>query len=217
MRKIDVLLIFILLLEIGLVIGGSIFITKNVFNNDNVEQELSDNSDYVDYIEILSEFVNAVRTEVNKAERFQFFDVETLYLVPVKNGKCNLIKYDLEPVFGDEWEFVFVGVIYNGAKYDYYVIALDDAGYAVDFVAYNDLSKKSANDLVTSKDKLSIDLTKMYNLSENRRYVSEIIYDYYHKPPYLFDEYDGLKKLVEVTERKYIDVIAECTSRMDFY
>ena len=123
------------------------------------------------YVDTLVGYIYSIRVKVNMSEDIQLFDVNTLYLIPVgKEGTCAFYERGGGPVFGEEWKSLFVGVTYNGKKYDYYVISLEDSGCGVDFISDDDLYKSSSD--IVKKVKLTVDLTSIYeNLKKNVRYA----------------------------------------------
>ena len=231
MRKIDVFLIFVLLLEIALVIGVPIFVASGEIGNLGIDLKVGSCKNSVRnsaYIDTLYGYVDTVRTNVNKAESLQFYDIDTLYLVPVGEGKCCVPDYKHGPVYGDDWEFAYVGVTYNGAKYDYYVVSLDDDGCGIDFHSDDDLSKISSDKLVLTKTDISVDLSEFYNDTEtdmygykkNVKYISDDYLHYFNnwnRPYHLFSENKSISYIAEKADRKSVEIISGCRSGGEYY
>lgn len=104
------------------------------------------------YVDTAAGYIDAVRTKVNQAEELQFFDVNTLYLVPVGHNSTNACvsveKGGASP-FSDTWEYAYVGVTYDGTKYTYYFVAKDGSNQGINFVPQATLAKEGG-DLVVS-------------------------------------------------------------------
>lgn len=104
------------------------------------------------YVDTAAGYIDAVRTKVNQAEKLQFFDINTLYLVPVGHDTeraCVSVEKGGASPFSDEWKYAYVGVTYNGTGYNYYFIAKDGSNQGINFVSQRDLAELGG-DLVAS-------------------------------------------------------------------
>jgi len=169
------------------------------------------------YIDTMAGYIDSIRTKVNMAEDFQLYDDDTLYLIPVgSEGKCAFYERGGGPVFGENWKYLYVGVTYNGMKYDYYVISLDDSGCGIDFISDDDLYKTSGD--IVKKGNLSVDLTSIYASSKkNTKYANLAELTENTNGYQSFDEVPGLNKMAEIAERKYVDIISACNTSSSFY
>lgn len=104
------------------------------------------------FVDTAAGYIDSVRTKVNQSTTLQFYDVNTLYLVPVGNqnsGVCVSVEKGGTSPFSDKWEYAYVGVTYNGKNYNYYFMAKDGSNQGINFVSDGDLAKKGG-DLVVS-------------------------------------------------------------------
>ena len=104
------------------------------------------------FVDTASGYIDSVRTKVNQSTTLQFYDVNTLYLVPVGNqndGVCVSDEKGGTSPFSDQWKYAYVGVTYNGKNYNYYFMAKDGSNQGINFVSDGDLAKKGG-DLVVS-------------------------------------------------------------------
>ena len=108
-------------------------------------------------VDTASGYIDGVRNKVNEAIKLQFFDVNTLYLVPVghetENSCVTLEKGGTSP-FSDTWEYAYVGVTYNGTGYTYYFIAKDGSNQGINFVSQRELADKETDLVVSGTNEL---------------------------------------------------------------
>lgn len=109
------------------------------------------------YIDTAYGFIDAVRTKVNAAEKLQFFDINTLYLVPVgnTNGVCVAVEKGGKSPFSDFWEYAYVGVTYTGESYNYYFVARDGSNQGINFVSDDEMNKKGGELVVSGTASLA--------------------------------------------------------------
>ena len=103
-------------------------------------------------VDSASGYIDGTRTMVNEAQRVQFFDVNTLYLVPVGHDEtqsCVSLEKGGASPYSDTWDYAYVGVTYNGSGYNYYFIAKDGSNQGINFVSQRDLAD-GGTDLVVS-------------------------------------------------------------------
>lgn len=116
------------------------------------------------YVDTAAGYIDAVRTKVNQAEDLQFFDVNTLYLVPVGHDTtkaCVSVEKGGASPFSDTWEYAYVGVTYDGSKYTYYFVAKDGSNQGINFVPQATLAKEGGDLVVSGSGNLaSFDVLK---------------------------------------------------------
>ena len=83
-----------------------------------------------------SEFIKSVGVLVNKGT-MPVFDKNTLYLFPIGNDEeksCVKLESGGKSPFSDTYKYAYVGAVYDGTSYDYYIISNDGAnqGYRDD-------------------------------------------------------------------------------------
>lgn len=99
-------------------------------------------------VDTASSFIDGVRTKVNEAKDFAFFDTDVLYLVPVGDGEgswksCVSLEKGGSSPFGD-WTETYVGVTYDGKSYNYYFYGIDDSKQGIEFATQKDLADKGS-------------------------------------------------------------------------
>jgi hypothetical protein len=213
-----------LLIAIGLIL---IFVFPNDSNkgnasindkeeNEEIKDEHDDNVQYGDnqydlnvkknaYIDLASKSVEGIKMKVNMGTDFKFFDPEVLYLVPVGVNKCMNFDNGGQSPFGGEFEYFYVGVVYDGNGYDYYVLALDKSGMGIDFISYDSLFVNQEFN-VKEKDKLSkFDFGNIYTSSDIKKYSSNVHEDYLS-----IDEVQGLSEILLMSDKENIIFVSNC-------
>ena len=102
-------------------------------------------------------YIDGTRTMVNQAQKVQFFDVNTLYLVPVgheEESSCVSLEKGGASPYSDTWEYAYVGVTYNGTSYNYYFIAKDSSNQGINFVSQEELADKTGDLVVSGSNEL---------------------------------------------------------------
>jgi prepilin-type N-terminal cleavage/methylation domain-containing protein len=95
-------------------------------------------------------YIKSTVNKVNEGAKLQFFATETLYLVPAGHKaeySCVPVESGGQSPFNENWNYAYVGVIYNGQGYDYYYIAEDGAGQGVPFMTQKDLADKGTDNM----------------------------------------------------------------------
>ena len=81
-----------------------------------------------------SEFIKSVGVKVNQGE-VSVYDENTLYLFPIGNDEtksCIKLESGGKSPFSDTYNYGYIGAVYDGTSYDYYLIAVDGAGQGFD-------------------------------------------------------------------------------------
>lgn len=81
-----------------------------------------------------SEFIKSVGVKVNEGN-VSIYDEETLYLFPIGNDEtksCIKLESGGKSPFSDTYNYGYVGVVYDGTSYDYYILAVDGARQGFD-------------------------------------------------------------------------------------
>ena len=102
--------------------------TKNDIEKD--VNNYIENSRISAYADTAIAYISAVRTKTNEGKDFKFFDTSILYMVPIGDDdskSCVKTVVSENPIFGDEWNYGYVGVVFNGTGYNYYFIGEDNA------------------------------------------------------------------------------------------
>ena len=76
-----------------------------------------------------SEFIKSVAVKVNEG-KISVYDENTLYLFPIGNDEtksCIKLESGGKSPFSDEYNYGYVGAVYDGTSYDYYILAVDGA------------------------------------------------------------------------------------------
>lgn len=105
------------------------------------------------YVDTASAYIDAVRTKVNEAKDFKFFETDILYMVPVGHDltkSCVSIESGGMSPFSDTWNYAFVGVVYNGYKYDYMFIGEDEKTYGLGLISQSVLNQKGTSYIYSS-------------------------------------------------------------------
>ncbi len=102
-------------------------------------------------------YIDSTRNMVNQAQKVSFFDVNTLYLVPVGHDETlscvSLEKGGVSP-YSDTWDYAYVGVTYSGTSYNYYFIAKDGSNQGINFVSQDELADKTGDLVVSGSNEL---------------------------------------------------------------
>lgn len=147
----------IVLLFVVIFSGNSKTETESSTNKKDSEveskvNEYIQNSRKSAMVDTASSFIDSVRTKVNEARVFAFFDTEVLYLVAVGEDdgewKSCIRLYNGKSPFGS-WEEAYVGVTYDGRSYNYYFYGLDSSGHGINLASEKDMSIEGS-DLVTT-------------------------------------------------------------------
>ena len=102
-------------------------------------------------------YIDSTRNMVNQAQKVSFFDVNTLYLVPVGHDETlscvSLEKGGVSP-YSDTWDYAYVGVTYSGTSYNYYFVAKDGSNQGINFVSQDELADKTGDLVVSGSNEL---------------------------------------------------------------
>ena len=104
-----------------------------------------------------SEFIKSVGVLVNKGT-MPVFDKNTLYLFPIGNDEtksCIKLESGGRSPFNDSYTYAYVGAVYDGTSYDYYIISNDGANQGYRDDAENPSSTKDyAGQFIISSKRL---------------------------------------------------------------
>ncbi len=103
---------------------------KKADNTNNSVNDYIENSRMSAFADTVIAYITSTRTRVNAAAEFNFYDSSILYMVPIGDDdskSCVKTVVSGNPIFGDEWNYGYVGVVYDGKGYNYYYIGEDNA------------------------------------------------------------------------------------------
>ncbi len=95
-----------------------------------------ENSRKAAFVDTLVQYCDVALKEVNIGVKYKLYEINTLYLIPAGNNKnysCLQVESGGQSPYSDDWNYLYVGVTYDGKGYDYYVIGEDKAGHGVTF------------------------------------------------------------------------------------
>lgn len=131
-----------------LIIICSIFLVAcGISKEDDSVQSYLENSRKAAYIDTVVTYSDYILKEVNMGKTFRLYKTDTLYLIPVgnkSNYSCINPESNPESPYSDKWNYAYVGVIYYGKGYTYYIIAEDGAGNGL---LFNDKKSVLDNDI----------------------------------------------------------------------
>lgn len=151
----------------------------NVANTENVDDNVIIKSKKNAYVEMAKTYMASVRNMVNEGRDIRFYTTNALLLLPVGDTtRCGNLEAGGSSPFGKEWNYAYVGVVYDGKGYNYYFISEDNQIYGIPFTAFEKLVDyqsvyKDHNGIIT--DEISSKLTELYNVSEDVTYDVESI------------------------------------------
>lgn len=138
----------------------------NVSNENNNNQDDTINRDNL-FTNVLENYIIAVRMKINEASDFRFYDTRKILMIPVGNidNTCVTLEQGENSPYSSKWNYAYVGVIFTGEGYEYYMIAKDGANYGISFVSYTE-----KNNTVVEKDinkEYDSLLTSKYSITSN--------------------------------------------------
>ena len=156
------------------------------------------------FVQTIRSYITSVMLKANSGS-LQIYDENTLYLVPVGDDKtksCALLESRGYSPYGD-WNYLYVGVVYQDYSYDYYVIGEDEKGNGVPFTDRDSLSFANAEDKImytgTKVNTPGYDiLQKLYNTLEDKKIFSEIDGS---------ANYNKLSNILKLTDGKYSKIV----------
>ena len=180
MKKI--LLIFLITISCVTLVGCGSDDKNNNEEPTNTIKDYIDDSKKLSAADIAVAYVTATRTKVNEAKELNFFATDVLYMVPAGDDSSKAcIKLDLggTPIFGDKWNYIYIGVIFNGTGYNYYYIGEDNETVGFPMISSKELNsnakdyiyKEYSNELSNKKitKEFAEKLAEMYGTSVKER------------------------------------------------
>ena len=162
------------------------------------------------YVDTLSALISATRTKVNEAYDFPFFSTDTLYMVPVGDklfeNSCVELSVDGKSPFSDEWNYAYVGVVYNGEGFIYFITAEDGKLNGIDFTYNKTFIDEGTNlmyiDGQGRNKKYSEFLKEQYQITENDEhemtdYEKEVFKDLYNNE-WINKEFPSVKNINKI-------------------
>ncbi len=125
------------------------------------------------YVDTLVSFSKATVNKVNEGAKLQFFSKNYLYMVPVgeDGSTCAPVEIDGRSPYETGWNYAYVGVVYTGVGYDYYVIAEDGKGTGIPFLTQRELNSNGTNHMYMNENgqnkELSTYLKSKYKITSN--------------------------------------------------
>ena len=119
-----------------------------------------------------SEFIKSVGVKVNEG-KISVYEKETLYLFPIGNDEtksCIKLESGGKSPFDDKYSYGYVGAVYDGTSYNYYLLAVDGAGQGFvdsssNYIIPSKVLENNGGDLVKPGVPVITDLEKLYNQS----------------------------------------------------
>jgi hypothetical protein len=170
-KKIFLLLVLCLCLFVGC--GDNKKEEGAGIDNNNSIGEYQLNAKKAAYIDILVAFSKATVNKVNEGGKLQFFSEKYLYMVPVgeDGSSCVQVEYGGKSPFDAGWNYAYVGVVYTGTRYEYYVIGEDTKGNGIPFLQQRELNENGTNYLYLDgkeqNKELSTYLKSQYKITAN--------------------------------------------------
>ena len=101
------------------------------------------------YIDNVKQYISAASTAVNSGGNIEFFDEETLLMVPVGPDEAkSIVKLEKggQSPYSSTYYFAYVGIVYDGENYDYFFTAVDNAGQGLAMAKQKDIEKKGGGE-----------------------------------------------------------------------
>lgn len=142
--------------------------------DSNYVETYNENKDRSDFVEALSSYVESVmRNKINSSVDFVFYDTNTLLLIPVghdSSKSCLVLGSDKKSPYSNSWNYLYVGVTYDGYGYNYYIIGEDGKGNGTKLISNSTLINSDPKDIIYTSSKKNQDaysiLYKKYNSVE---------------------------------------------------
>lgn len=198
------------ILPLAIILVGFLLIAIGVFlfpdseSNDTLNSTSLDSVKKTTYIDTMNEYFRGIEIEVDKAGKYYFYEEDILYLIPVGNDRCYSLGENGSSPFGDKWQYLYMGVTYEGAMYNYFVVALDSENIGIDFVSQSELGD---NSVIEKKDlnKLELKLKEIYSSTKLVKYASSSDNEYKS-----FSEVNGLSDIASFVNRDKIVFLSNC-------
>lgn len=126
----------IFLLLIGALLLVSCGENKSSSDQDAIASYIS-NSKKAAFVDTIENYSDAVMIAVNRGVKFRLYSTDTLFLLPAGNDSkysCIQLETGGKSEYSDTWNYLYIGVIYDGKGYNYYSIAEDGAYYGIPFI-----------------------------------------------------------------------------------
>ena len=101
------------------------------------------------YIDNVKQYITAASTAVTSGGNIEFYDEETLLMVPVGPDETkSIIKLEKggQSPYSSTYYYAYVGIVYDGENYDYYFTAVDNAGQGLAMAKQKDIEKKGGGE-----------------------------------------------------------------------
>ena len=154
-----------------------LFLTYGCFSNENREDENNKYSEEKEeYLNYISMYVNDVMVKIMDEIEYHYKETDTMLFIPVGTKITCASDHVLSSPFSKSWQYIYVGVYYDGEEYFYSVASKDGEGYGMDLTTRKELLTYDYHKIGIIKDdkikefvdlyKESIDGNKEYSISE---------------------------------------------------
>lgn len=114
------------------------------------------------YIDVANAFISNLKTKINYSSDFNFYNTDTFYLVQVGDDRAKscapLERGGISP-YGNNWEYAYVGVTFDGNNYTYYFMAQDSSKVGIELTTEANISLKGTQLIKTNTP----DFKNIYN------------------------------------------------------
>ena len=184
----------IVILFIAAIIAVSYFLffaggssnSENTSNNEAKNEEVEDNTIVKtrkqSYLNMAGAYSNSIKSLINMGY-IRLYSTDTIVFVPVGDtSMCGELESGGSPIFGSKWNYAYVGVTYNGSKYNSYFISEDDSLYGIPLLSYDEIANGDINKIYNGHngeitDEVSAKLKELYSISENKKMSVEEVED----------------------------------------
>ena len=185
-------------------------VEKELANMDSVK-EYQLNAKKAAYIDTLVTFAKATVNKVNEGSKLQFYSENYLYMVPVGEvgSYCVPVEIGGRSPFEAGWNYAYIGVVYTGVGYDYYLIGEDTKGNGVPFLTVRESNKNGVDymylDGKGQNKELSSYLKSQYKITTNDTHSLTSLEKEAFK--------EALKEHSKITTIAYVADVNPCTYR----
>ena len=181
-EKKSVVPIIITFIVIALIVAALIFFLNK---DDSKRDEQNTAQDQVNnyilnsrksaYIDTLVAYCKVIVNEVNAGENFLIFSTDTIYMIPVGIEKgvdgCVFVESGGGSPFTEKWNYIYIGVVYNGLGYKYFAIAEDEKQNGIHFLDFKTLNEEGTELIYLEGNgrdsEISNYLIKQYKIDSN--------------------------------------------------
>ncbi len=156
------------------------------------------------FIETNKQFIYTAINKINEGYDIRLFDTRVLLMLPVGDDtskSCIRVESGGSSPFNNgDWKYAYVGVVYDGTRYSYYLVSEDLIGNGRNLWNRNEINNNAESFLYLNNEgkntELSNFLTEKYSIKNNDIHnLTDVEKTYFKK---ILDEYPKLEKIVYV-------------------